>query len=37
MPIDHLYAGPNWTANKVSSFRMPGSDHFAIEAVLVRR
>jgi len=37
MPIDHLYCGPNWTANKVSSLRMPGSDHFAIEAVLVRR
>ena len=37
MPIDHLYCGPNWTANRVSSFRMPGSDHFAIEAVLVRR
>lgn len=36
-PIDHLYAGPNWTATRVSSFRMPGSDHFAIEAVLVRR
>ena len=36
-PIDHLYCGPNWTANKVSSLRMPGSDHFAIEAVLVRR
>ena len=37
MPIDHLYCGPKWTANRVSSFRMPGSDHFAIEAVLVRR
>lgn len=36
-PIDHLYCGPNWTANRVSSFRMPGSDHFAIETVLVRR
>jgi len=37
LPIDHIYAGPNWQAASLTRLRMPGSDHFATEAVLTRR
>jgi endonuclease/exonuclease/phosphatase (EEP) superfamily protein YafD len=37
LPIDHLYAGPGWGLARLRRLRIPGSDHFATEATLVRR
>ena len=31
LPIDHVYAGRNWTSTRFTRVRMPGSDHFATE------
>jgi endonuclease/exonuclease/phosphatase (EEP) superfamily protein YafD len=36
LPIDHIYAGPGWTGARLTRVRIPGSDHFATEAVFVR-
>jgi endonuclease/exonuclease/phosphatase (EEP) superfamily protein YafD len=33
LPIDHLYAGSAWGKSQVTRVRIPGSDHFATEAV----
>lgn len=30
LPIDHIYAGPVWTASKVERLERAGSDHFPI-------
>lgn len=32
LPIDHVYAGPDWGAARLRRVRVPGSDHFATEA-----
>jgi endonuclease/exonuclease/phosphatase (EEP) superfamily protein YafD len=37
LPIDHVYAGPGWRLARMARLRIPGSDHFAIEAVFTRR
>jgi endonuclease/exonuclease/phosphatase (EEP) superfamily protein YafD len=37
LPIDHVYTGPGWRLGRMTRLRIPGSDHFAIEAVLTRR
>jgi vancomycin resistance protein VanJ len=37
LPIDHLYASPNWQLGRLSRFRVPGSDHFALMAELILR
>jgi endonuclease/exonuclease/phosphatase (EEP) superfamily protein YafD len=34
LPIDHIYAGRRWRAQRVRSFRIPGSDHMGVEADL---
>jgi endonuclease/exonuclease/phosphatase (EEP) superfamily protein YafD len=34
LPIDHLYASPAWKLARLQRVRIPGSDHFASEAVL---
>lgn len=36
LPIDHLYAGPEWDQVRLRRVRIPGSDHFATEATLGR-
>jgi endonuclease/exonuclease/phosphatase (EEP) superfamily protein YafD len=36
LPIDHVFAGPDWRTVNVSRVRIPGSDHFALEVVLSR-
>ena len=33
LPIDHVYAGPAWSQVRLRRVRVPGSDHFATEAV----
>jgi len=37
MPIDHLYASPDWGVARMTLVRIPGSDHFATETLLTRR
>jgi endonuclease/exonuclease/phosphatase (EEP) superfamily protein YafD len=37
LPIDHIYAGPGWGQPHLTRLRMPGSDHFATEAVFSGR
>jgi endonuclease/exonuclease/phosphatase (EEP) superfamily protein YafD len=32
LPIDHVYAGPQWERVQLRRVRVPGSDHFATEA-----
>jgi endonuclease/exonuclease/phosphatase (EEP) superfamily protein YafD len=36
LPIDHIYASPNWDLVRMTRVRIPGSDHFGTEAMLVR-
>ncbi|HZC16089.1 MAG TPA: endonuclease/exonuclease/phosphatase family protein [Caulobacteraceae bacterium] len=36
MPIDHIYTGADWGVVHIIQLRLPGSDHFATEAVLAR-
>ena len=36
LPIDHIYASPNWRSGRLTRVRIPGSDHFATEVVLSR-
>jgi endonuclease/exonuclease/phosphatase (EEP) superfamily protein YafD len=36
LPIDHIYSGINWKSARLSRLRIPGSDHFATEALLTR-
>jgi endonuclease/exonuclease/phosphatase (EEP) superfamily protein YafD len=31
LPIDHVYAGRQWSGSGLTRFRVPGSDHFAVE------
>ena len=35
LPIDHIYSSPRWGKARLSRLRVPGSDHFATEAVLI--
>jgi endonuclease/exonuclease/phosphatase (EEP) superfamily protein YafD len=37
LPIDQLYASPNWAVAAMTRLRIPGSDHFGTVTVLVRR
>jgi endonuclease/exonuclease/phosphatase (EEP) superfamily protein YafD len=37
LPIDHIYAGVDWTTRRLTLLRIPGSDHFGTEAVFSRR
>jgi vancomycin resistance protein VanJ len=34
LPIDHLYASAPWTPVRVAAIRIPGSDHFGLQADL---
>jgi endonuclease/exonuclease/phosphatase (EEP) superfamily protein YafD len=36
LPIDHIYAGSDWTLAGLKTVRITGSDHFAIEVSLRR-
>ena len=36
LPIDHIYISPQWHVASLTRSRIPGSDHFATAAVLVR-
>jgi endonuclease/exonuclease/phosphatase (EEP) superfamily protein YafD len=36
LPIDHIYSGPGWRLTSLTRLRLPGSDHFATEAVFTR-
>jgi vancomycin resistance protein VanJ len=35
LPIDHIYAGPEWGLVRLRRVHIPGSDHFATEAAFV--
>lgn len=37
LPIDHIYAGPAWSGFKIRRFRVPNSDHFALDAQAILR
>ena len=37
LPIDHLYASPDWSLVSLTRVRIPGADHFGAEAVLARK
>jgi endonuclease/exonuclease/phosphatase (EEP) superfamily protein YafD len=34
LPIDHVYAGSGWSGGRIGRFRVTGSDHLAMDAVL---
>jgi endonuclease/exonuclease/phosphatase (EEP) superfamily protein YafD len=36
LPIDHLYIGSDWLVARIRRVRITGSDHFAVEAELLR-
>jgi endonuclease/exonuclease/phosphatase (EEP) superfamily protein YafD len=36
LPIDHIYSGTGWRLNSLTRLRLPGSDHFATEAIFTR-
>ena len=36
LPIDHIYAGPQWRLTRLTRLRIAGSDHFATEAAFTR-
>jgi endonuclease/exonuclease/phosphatase (EEP) superfamily protein YafD len=37
LPIDHIYAGSDWVTTRLTKVQIPGSDHFATEAVFTMR
>ena len=37
LPIDHIYAGSAWSPFGIKRFRVPSSDHFALDAQTVLR
>jgi len=37
LPIDHIYAGSAWSGFRITRFRTPSSDHFALDAQTILR